>query len=284
LNEGWLPSSQITLRDTINFFQILESKIVKNGLANASGESYASTFYEGLRSDPVAIVQNSRLSNCAILMGEDGNAGLSGGLERRGRWTNNGCTFSQLRAHTGRFSIKVTDNYGPTITLNLKDVRQLGYGFRISAWVYSDTGTPNLVAERWNASGSKIDSYQGAPVSGSVSAKKVWQRWELKLTNAQLISGGLFNGASDYLRIWVGTGGSGGGGSKALYVDDITCLPSNATFALSTYDKNGINTSVTNGNHVPTFFDTSPTGRVIAVRDEHSRIFSQVAAHKMGEN
>jgi hypothetical protein len=284
LNEGWLPATQVTIRDTANFFQILESKVVKNGLSGASGESHASTFYEGLRSDPVAVVQNSKLANCAILMGEDGNAGLSSGLDQRGRWANNGCAFSPLHVHSGRYGIKVTDDYGPAVNLYLKDVRELGYGFRVSAWIYADTGTPKLMAERWNASGVKVNDYEGAPVSGIASMKKTWQRWELRLTHAQLISGGLFNGSADYLRIWVGTGATGGGGSNAIYVDDIVCLPSNASFTLATYDKSGINTSVTNGNHVSTFFDIGPTGRVMAVRDERFRTFGQTAAHKMGEN
>jgi hypothetical protein len=285
LDENWLPASKITLRDSNNFFQVLESKVVKNKVSGPLGERYASYFYEGLRSDPVATVSNAKYANCAILLGENGNAGLAGGaLDYRGKWSNPGATFSTSRAHTGRYSIKVVDNYGPTANDTLKDVRTLGFGYRVSAWIYSDTGTPVLAVERRLSNGTLQDITYGTPVSGSASTKKIWQRWEAKLNYVQLTNGSLFNGNNDYLRIWVGTGGPVGDNKKVIYVDDIVCVPSNANFSLSTYDKRGIATSTTSSNLIPVYYDLNPRGGVSAVRDDKYRIFGAVAGHKMGEN
>ncbi|MDB5047527.1 MAG: hypothetical protein JWO30_598 [Fibrobacteres bacterium] len=286
LNEGWLPASTITRRDTNNFFQTLETKVAKNKLYSAFSESYSSVFYEGLRSDPVGAVQNAKLENCAILLGENGNAVLPDNnfLDYQKRWEKQGGIFQSSLSHTGRYSIQVTDGYGPAINLSLKDVRDLGYGFRVSAWAYSDTGTPNLIVERRRSNNTLIETIQGNPVSGDPSAKRVWQRWEVNLTCAQVTSNDLFNGSSDFLRIRIGTGNSIGSSSRIVYVDDIVCLPSNASFNLTTYDKLGPPSSITNGSHITTYYDIGFKGNVSAVRDDQFRIFTQAGMHKMGEN
>jgi hypothetical protein len=284
LNEGWLPSTKITQRDTNTFFQVVESKVVKSKVAGAASENYTSYFYEGLRSDPVASIINSKLDNCAILMSENGSVSLTGGiLDYRGKWSNPGATFSTLHSHTGRYSIKVVDNYGPSINLYLKDVRELGFGFKVSAWVYADTGTPVLMVERH--SGGVTTFFPGSPVSGSTSDKKVWQRWEANLSYNTLTNGGAFlSGNNDYLRVWVGTGGATGNIARVIYADDIICWPTNAVFSLVTHDKQGLVTSTTDANHLPTFYDINFKGQVSAVRDEKYRIFGQAAIHRMGEN
>jgi hypothetical protein len=282
--EGWFLASEVTRRDDSSF-QIMERKAVKNGMPGAQGESYTSTFFEGLRQNPVATVRNARLSDCAVLMAENGNAAFTGNrLDYRHAWGNAGGTFTSVRSHTGRYSIKVVDNLGPIINLNLKDVRALGYGFKISAWIYSDSGTPFMAIERRQSNGEYLDGVSASPLSGSAGARKVWQRWEARYSNAQLIAGNMFNGNNDYLRMYIGLGASTGNSARVVYVDDIVCLPSTADFTLATYDKNGTATSVTGGNFLPTFYDIGSKGNVIAVRDDKFRIFSQTAVHKMGEN
>lgn len=283
-DEGWIPGAKVTQRDTANFFQVLETKVVKNKIPGSGGERHTSFFHEGRRSSQVATVDNAQLTNCAILLGENGNTNIGNLLDHRGKWENPGTTFSSLRAHTGRFSLQVTDNYGPTVNVFLKDVRVQGFGYRVSAWIYSDTGTPALIVERRQYNGSIVNVYSGAPVTGTVGAKGVWQRWEANLTYAQLTDNNLFNGNSDYLRIWIGTGASTGVSSRILYVDDIVCIPSNATFGLTTYDKGGVVTSVTDATHRPIFYDIGFKGQIMAIRDEKYRILGQGASHHMGEN
>ena len=282
----WLPATKITIRDTDNYFQVLESKAVKSKVSGPLGENYTSMFYEGLRSDPVAVVLNAKLSNCAILMGENGNAVLPDAnyLDFQKKWAIAGSGFYYDLAHTGKYGIRVSDNYGPTINLTLKDAREVGYGFKVSAWMYSDTGTPVLMIERRRSDGVLIDTIQGTPVAGTASIKKVWQRWEATVSNSRLISNNLFNGNNDYLRIWVGTGSPAGQSGKIVFVDDIVCVPSSAVFNLTTYDKLGPPRSSTDNQHQTLHYDLDYKGRVSAVRDSRFRIYGQTAMHKMGEN
>lgn len=280
--EGWFPSTSVT---QFKFGQVVESKVVKNAASGPAGESYTSAFYEGLRSDPVALVRDAKLSDCAVLMGENMNTDLQPGyLDYNGRWQAGGAVFSNDRSHTGRYSLKVVDNWGPAVNLSLQDVRALGYDFKISAWVYSDSGTPVINLGRYQSGGGYLDGVSASPVSGSPNARKVWQRWEAKLSNAQLIAGNKFNGSSDYLRMYFGLGAPTGNSARVVYVDDIVCVPSTADFNLTTYDKSGTTTSITGGNFLPTYYDIGLKGNVIAVRDDKYRIFSQSAMHKMGEN
>lgn len=282
-SEGWLPAREITQRDVLSS-QVLEMKVRKNSVSGAQGEIHTSTFYEGLRFNPVAVVSNAKRSDCAVLMAENGNVGFSGArLDYPSKWENSGGSFSTDRSHTGRYSIKVVDGFGPVINLYLKDVRALGYDFKISAWIYSLSVTPVVSLDRFQSNGAYLDGIAGIPVSGSMSAGK-WQRWEARLSYAQLTAGNRFNGNNDYVRMTFGTGSPTGSSSRIVYVDDIVCIPSTADFSLSTYDKGGTPTSVTGGNFLPTYYDLGFRGNVMAVRDEHYRIFSQNAVHKMGEN
>jgi hypothetical protein len=284
LNEGWLPSGKITLRDSSNFYQVQESKSSKSKAPGALGEIYTSAFYEGLRSDPVAVVSNAKWANCAVLLAENGNAGLLPSyLDWPRRWINNGATFTSGRSHTGRYSLKVVDNKGPQIDLYLQDVRSMGFGFKVSAWIYYDTIAPVLTIERHASTGALLDTVCGKPVGGVAPAAKTWQRWEVSLTNNQLINN-LFQGSNDYLRIWAGTGPPSGNPIKVTHVDDLVCLPTNASFSLATFDRRGVGTSATNAAHQVVHYDINFKGQTTAARDEAYRIFGQSAGHAMGEN
>ena len=141
-------------------------------------------------------------------MGENGNAGISPSLDYANRWVNSGGSFSSEQAHTGRYSIKVVDNFGPGINLYLQDVTTLGYGYKASVWIY-DTNTvqpPVFSLERRNAAGALIDIHQGSSVDGYYQPNR-WQRWEINLTNANLTANNLFQpGVNDRLVIYAGTG------------------------------------------------------------------------------
>ena len=74
------------------------------------------------------------------------------------RWTRNDAGYTVEVAHTGRWSIKVMDNYGPTIDLKLKGVESQGYDYVISAWIYTDGVIPIISAQRYHANNTSAGS------------------------------------------------------------------------------------------------------------------------------
>jgi hypothetical protein len=286
LNRNWLLASEITRRNPE--LQVEETRFVKSGATG--GESFTSTFYEGRKQASVASIQNAQWPNCAVIMGENADvAGLSS-LDLDQRWSTSGVGYTTTVVHTGRSAFKVTDNYGPTTTLTLQNVRRDGFGYLVSAWIYRPAGSTGggLTVERWNAAGTKLNTYTGSYIAEDPydfsQTNGRWERWEVKLANADLIAGGLFNGANDYLRVWIGTGAPTGNGFKVLYVDDVVCRPSNSTFSLRTFDYKGNVSSMTDTRHVPSFPDVDYAGNVVGVRDERGRMFTESSANLIGEN
>jgi hypothetical protein len=202
-----------------------------------------------------------------------------------GRWSgvwDSG--FSTKQAHTGDYSIKVVDNLGPAIKLALQDVRLDGYGYEVSSWVYAESGaTPVMAIIRKNQAGSLLDTIFGN-VLGGIIKRRQWQRWEAKLTNAQLISGGLFNGNADTLLIRIGTGPVAGQASRIVYVDDIVCRPNNTAFSLTAYDYRGYPSSFIDTHYLPRYFEQDFMGRALVTREERFRTYGQAAEHRLGEN
>jgi hypothetical protein len=280
LSEGWIPTGEVTQWNAYN--QPKEAKVVRSN--RAGDESYSSTFYEGLRSQAVASITNSKLDNCAILMAENGNAGLPK-LDEPGKWEASAAiSYVFSLAHTGRYSLKVVDSYGPTINRYLQGVPQGKFGFRVSAWIFGTSGsTPGLYIERRRADNSVANTISGTPVQGWWSANQ-WTRWEANLSYADLTAGGLFSGSGDYLRIYAGTGAPKGNGANIVYVDDFVCMPSNASYGMATYDFRGSQTSATNADHVPSFIDLGVRGEPMAIRDDRFRIHGQSGIHRLGEN
>lgn len=289
LSSGWLPEANITLRDVNNPSLVLESKAIKNISSNAIGETYISNFYEGLRCDIIGTISNSKLENCAMLTAENGNVNTlnSGYFDTRNKWARAGGVFSADYSHTGRYSIMVTNNFGPSINILLKDMPLLKTAYKVSAWIYAPAGsTPILAVETRKSDNSLKNLYLGNPTGWSGSINNQWQRWEIILPYEALIDGGLFstNNSNDYLRIWVGTGGPTSNNNNTVFVDDIVCMPITASFSLFTYDGRGLRTSVTNSDFFTTYFDLGNRGDVIATRDDKGRIFNQTGFHYMGEN
>ncbi len=172
ITQGWIPAGEITQRNAYN--QTLETKTPRT--TAVGDDAYASFFYEGRASQPVAMVANARLDNCAVLLAENGNAGLSG-LDYPAKWERPPTvTFEHGRSRTGRYSLKVVDSYGPTLNRHLKDVTRYKFGYQMSAWVFAPTGTTPLMAvERRNSAGTHVNSFLGSPVDGYIIHNR-WQR------------------------------------------------------------------------------------------------------------
>jgi hypothetical protein len=278
LREGWVPKDQTSRRNAE--FQPLEMKAFRG----AAAPVYTSVFYEGRRAEPAGKVFNSRLANCAVLLGENGDVPGLPTLDWEGRWEKPGTAFSAEQAHTGNYSLKVTDDYGPTVNLFLDGARQEGWGFLASAWIFAGPGVnPVFRVERRTAAGILVDAFDGSPVGGP-KADRRWQRWEVRLTAAQLAAGGLFDGNADFLRIWAGTGAPAGDPARILYVDDIVLRPDRSDFALSTYNFQGKPTTKTDSHHLVNTFEYDFRGIVTATRDNRQRLLGQSARHELGED
>ncbi len=286
VNRSWVQTSQVTRRNS--FTQVVESKAITD--STAIGDRFSSFFYEGRRSLPVAVVPYSKLDNSAVLMGENGEMSGLSHMDSENRWSPIGATFSSTYRHTGRYGIKVTDNFGPRTDIYLKDVRRDKFGYRVSAWIYRPAGSTGggLTVERFNAAGTFIDRFNGVlvPQEGETGPMtNRWQLWEVNITHAQLIANSLFNsGVNDRIRIWVGTGAPTGNSANILYVDNIVARPDNATFSLTTYDFRGLPTSQTDASNLTRYVERDFTGGGIATRDENFRILTQTASHRIKES
>ncbi len=287
LTQGYVKTSEVTRRN--NFYQVVESAEI----VSSSEKRYTSLIYNGISSEPAAIFSNCKLDNCAAMLGENGEIG-SGlttldlptslvdmpSIGDSPRWEKAGAVFDNLYAHTGDYSLKVIDNFGPTINLFLKNVRQKKFGYVVSAWIYAPSGSsPVMGINLRREDGTLVADSLGTPVGGVIQYNQ-WQRWESRITHEDLIANGLFNTDNDYLRIFVGSPYSGG----TVYVDDIVCHPDNATFGLTTYDKRGLVTSQTGTNHLTQYSEFDYTGMPIGSRNESFEIISQTGYNRVGEN
>lgn len=281
LNEGWLTTNEITARNSFN--QVRETRVLRSAVSG--DESFTTLFYEGLRSDPVGTVKNASMANCAVLMAENGNAGLSGKYDYEGKWpAQPGVAYNFNQAHTGGYGLTVTDNNGPTVDLTLQNVRRDKFGMRVSAWILAtDASTPKLTLERFRSDGVELDQVDGQPIEGWVDFNR-WQRWEAILPYEALIAGDRFNTQADFIRVRVGTGDPTGNSANKVHVDDIVVHPDNSFILLSTYDFRGNVTSNTGPDYRSRTIDYGVRGDAMGLRDEAMKGFGTGAYHKMGEN
>lgn len=288
LANNWIPITE-TRRRNVDL-QVEEIRLEKSSIA--SGESYTSIFYEGKKQLAVGTVTNSELPNCALLLGENGELPGFAAPDLSGRWAGSGLTYSTSIMHSGRYGMKVVDNLGISIKLNLQNVRRDGFGYIVSAWIYRPAGSTapgGLRVKRYNAAGTEMSSHVGIyvpqdPEDAGASNEGRWERWEVKLTYASLIAGGLFNGAADHLIVRIGMNGVTGNTANTIVVDDVVCMPDNAKYAMTTYDYRGFATSRTDTRHRPVFLEYDYQGTVLGTRDERGRIFQQGSANLIGEN
>ncbi len=293
LNKGPVPSfdpdvglfvaSEVTMRDA--FGQPLETRI-----EDGEAASYTSVFHEGRAALPVGVVSGARRENTAILTAENGSMpqllASSGRLDREGRWEGPGVSHDSIHVRTGRYSLKVTDHYGPSTNIHLKDAREEGFGYIASAWIYGDMDAPPLFSVSWRrGSDNAIMRVRlAAPVDGAYARGK-WQRWEIRIPHDSLVADGRFlEGSNDFLRVFIGPGDPSANPSRVIYVDDIVLRPDNSLFSLTAYDRRGLPVHLTDTHHRTLTREYGMAGQSTAIRDEHGRIFSQSGLNKPGEN
>ena len=283
---GWEDKSTIEKRN--EYGQPLQTKTILN---DAGLGTRTANFYEGRGSIIVGSVGNAYLEDAAVLTAENGNVSGLSKHDMEGRWSKADNGAYAYLSHTGRYSIKVVDNWGPNVDLKLQGVAEQGYDYVISAWILCPNNTPPTIRVERYVSGSTTPQIfpKSLPVGGTFTVN-TWQRYELTLTNADIRgTNGKFPSpnTTDYLRVYVGFGAAPSNPvntTRAAYVDDITCRPSNSILALTAYDERGKPTSETNNNHVTRFLEYDVFGSLAAVRDDKQRIFSSQATHFAGEN
>lgn len=276
---GFVPGGSIVSRN--HWGQTLETET-----PTVSGRRHSCSVYEGPRSLPVAQFGGSACSDAAATTAENGPGLLT--LQANG-WEFPGVSVDSLQVYDGLYSYKVTDSFGPTRNIVLKEFGRYHYDYVISAWAYapSTSVSPVLVAELRDASGNVVKEIRRtAPVDEVFQARR-WQRWEIELTAGYLDSAGLFadtNAAGNYLRIWMGTGGSTGSTSNIVYVDDMVAYPLSASFGLASYRTDGQVLATTNANHELShaIYDKNNVQR--SGRDFKGRIFGDNALHYLEEN
>lgn len=271
---GLVLQSMITQRN--QFGQVTELKTPGIG-----GDRFSCTVYEGKRSLPVGNLAGASCRDGAIAMAEDGvMPGYNG-------WEFGGTTLDDQQVFNGLYSYKVTDHYGPTRNLKLKESSRLGYDLVISVWGYAQTeARPMLIAEFRKANGELV-RLEGAYNPIETFRSRKWQRWELVVTAEQLRTSGLFNGENvqgNYLRIWFGMGEPKGNPDRVVYVDDFTVYPSTSTYALTTYRNDGQVLSRTNTLHetVKAVYDKLHVLR--GFRDKQGRLFQDKAFIDLHQN
>lgn len=285
LNENWFEVSRINARN--EFGQPLEVAATRS--QSPRQERFGTFFYEGPRSDQIGAVSNAPFTNCTIFSAEDGLEATGSYHDRPGQWLKQGSVNSPEMHHSGSFSVRVTDATGPRGIIIPKGVAAGKFGYRVSAWFLARaSAVATLKVERRSASGALVQTHTGVlsaedPVGWPQTG--IWQRWEVNLTYAQLTANGLFqSSANDYLQISAGTGPATGDPSRVAFVDDIVCIPDNASFTLTGYDVMGLPVSVIDSHHRMKFLERDTKGALAGFRDDKYRMIRQTGFNWMGEN
>lgn len=276
---GFVLKSRITERN--NYGQVKETEVPVIG-----GLRRNCTIYEGSRSLPVAQFVGAACSDASAATAENGALLSVLSLEQNNNWEMAGTVIDSIQVFDGLYSYKVIDSYGPTRNIVLKEVQKYKYDYVISVWAYATSVKPMLIAEFRRADKSiykVVGKYE--PVETFKTNK--WQRWELVLNYDELEESGLFtdsNSVGNFLRVWMGLGEPQGDESRVLYVDNMIAYPSSATFALSSYRKDGQVLSSTNLNNetIRKIYDKNHIQRT--GRDPKGRIFQDKANHYLSEN
>ncbi len=272
-----------------HYNQVKESAALRD--LSEWGNVFTSIFYSTSRSLPEAIFTNARRENVSVMTGENG-PDLS---ELGGEFTNSwyispSVDFEAYEVYDGNYSLKVNDNYGLIKKVNLKDVSR-GNDLIVSAWINSEEQEfIKLVAERRKDDGSNdglyLNEFSTSLPKNGVFKPGIWQRYELVIKYEDMIKDGLFssNDTKDHLRIWVGTGQKQNNSTRIIYVDNIVIYPSDAKFELVNYDRDGKKISTTNNEHIRLSYEYDDFDRIIGIRDDEGKLFSESAFHRIGEN
>ncbi|PWJ56682.1 hypothetical protein BGX12_1624 [Fibrobacter sp. UWR4] len=201
-------------------------------------------------------------------------------------WEMPQTTIDSVQVYDGLYSFKVTDGYGPTRNISLKELHRYKYSYVISAFAYSTGVKPVLMTEFRRADktiAKTIASYN--PVREPFKINR-WQRYEIEIPYSELVSNGMFadSSADDHLRVWLGTGTPTGDASRIIYVDDFVAYPSSAAFTMTSYDRAGHPLSAMGMDFQKNDFVYDKNHRRRATRDPKGRIFTDNAKHLLKEN
>lgn len=270
INSGWDLTDSVISTD--NYGHIVEmAKLTNAGLRSSCN------IYEGRRTLLAGTFSGAACTDVALNTAEHGATN---------GWEMAQTILDSSQVHSGLYSFKVTDGYGPTRNVNLKELHRYRYSYVISVYAYSTGVKPMLIAEfrRADKSIAKIlGSYD--PVNETFKVNK-WQRYEIEIPYSELVSDRMFadTTADDHLRIWLGTGEPTGDDSRVVYVDDFVAFPSSSAFTMSSYDRAGLPLSTMGMDFQKTEFVYDKNHRRRASRDSKGRIFKDNAAHRLNEN
>jgi YD repeat-containing protein len=275
-SNGWEERDVVEKRNAVGL-PTQTRKVLSEGTGLSR---YTSYFYEGPRPFLVGVVDNAPLEDVGVMTAEFG-PGLF--LDANGPWafqgSGNGVSY---KAHSGRRGLKLVTNPGLSIDIKLKGGAPLQYDYIVSAWIYIESGSPLITVQRFKNGGTAYDIFQTATPVGQVIAAKKWQRYQVRVTAAQLAgSQNLFAtvNSGDFLRISFGATAAAG-----IHVDDIVCRPSNTTMGLSVYNAKGQITESINNDNLVTTYEYDAFGKLSATKDDLNRSYMSQTTHLPGEN
>ena len=278
LSSGWVLADTVISVD--DYGHVTENSVLTN-----VGMRSSCNIYEGRRVLLSGSFSNTACSDVALTTAEHGNLN---GWEMAQTVLDSFPVFDgrYAQTHSGLYVFKVTDGFGPTRNIALKELHRYRYSYVVSGFAFSSSARPVLVVEFRRADNSiarVVGSYE--PVGESFKPNR-WQRYEIEIPYTELVADGMFadTASGDYLRIWLGTGSPTGNSSKVIYVDDIVAYPSSSTFSVTSYDKAGLPITTMDNNFQKVEYVYDRNHRKRAVRDSKGRIFSDNAKHRIGEN
>ena len=270
ISAGWEKADSVIFTDS--FGHVTEAAQLTN-----VGMRSSCNVYEGHRSLLAGTFPGAACTDVALNTAEHGDPN---------GWEMAQTVLDSVQVYDGLYSLKVTDGYGPTRNISLKELRRYKYSYIISAFAYSTGVKPMLMAEFRRADKTiarSIASYN--PVNESFKANR-WQRYEIEIPYSELVADGMFadTTADDHLRVWLGTGTPTGNDSRVVYVDDFIAYPSSAAFTITSYDKAGLPLSTMGMDFQKAEFVYDKNHRRRATRDSKGRIFTDNAKHRLNEN
>ena len=278
LSSGWVLAD--TVISTDDYGHVTENAVLTNvGLRSNCN------VYEGHRVLLAGTFVGAACSDVALTTAEHGSRN---GWEMAQTVLDSAPTHTEryARVHSGMYAFKVTDGFGPTRNISLKELHRYHYSFIVSGFALSAEARPMLVVEFRRADNSIVRVVASNEPVGENFKPNRWQRYEVEIPYAELVANGMFadTTADDHLRIWLGTGMPAGNQSKVIYVDDFVAYPSSSVFSVTSYDKAGLPITVMDMNFQKNEYVYDKNHRKRAVRDSKGRIFSDNAQHRFGEN
>jgi YD repeat-containing protein len=273
---GWEDRDVVDIRNAIGM--VKQTRKVLSESANLN--RYTSYFYEGRDSSLIATIDNAPLSDVAAMTAEFG-PGMSLDPNSPWKWQGTGGTIS-FKSHSGRYSLKLTSNPGLSTNIKLRGGAPLQYDYIVSAWIYGESAAASLKVQRFTSGGAAKDFVQTTAPAGQAFVAKRWQRYEVRVTAAQLAgSENLFAtvNSGDYLTVTIGASAATG-----VHVDDIVCRPSNTTMAMTAYNAKGQVTQSIDDNNLMTNFEYDSFGNLSASKDDQHRSYMSHTTHLPGEN